>query len=101
MVEVSLPDASDLPQIDDILIPDARVCFTGTAVVDGKIYEREEMEMLAYDHGLQVAPRVSKTRCCALIAADLATQSGKARKATELDKLIFSAEAFIRWIEKR
>ncbi|WP_279075289.1 AAA family ATPase [Alloscardovia omnicolens] len=98
-VHVDLPEASDEPQMEDILQPGARVCFTGTAIVDGILYERPEMEDLALAAGLAVAPSVSKTRCDALVAADIATQSGKARKAAEFGKPIFSAEEFVHWAD--
>ena len=98
-VHVDLPEASDEPQMEDILQPGARVCFTGTAIVDGILYERPEMEDLALTAGLAVTPSVSKTRCDALVAADIATQSGKARKAAEFGKPIFSAEEFVHWAD--
>ncbi|WQD12528.1 MAG: hypothetical protein U1U88_000506 [Lawsonella clevelandensis] len=57
--------------------------FTGSVFNNGREWRREDMEKLAKEHGLVVAPQVSKTRCDVLIAADVATQSGKARKAAQ------------------
>lgn len=74
-----------------------RVCFTGTAVCDGEVWSREQMENLAHTCGLAVAPSVSKTRCDVLIAADVTSMSGKARNAAKWGKPVYSADEFISW----
>lgn len=85
-------------QIHDVLQPETRICFTGTtAAPDGRIMAREDMNELARFHGLVPVANVSKTRCDVLIVAEVGTQSGKARKAVEFGKPVFSAEEFFAW----
>lgn len=93
-VEISHQEPA-LTDINTYLRQKTRICFTGTAYVDGKIYSREEMESLASEVGLTPVANVSKTRCDILVAADLATLSGKAKKAREFGKPIFSAAEFL------
>lgn len=72
-----------------------RVCFTGTVVVDGRSWSREDMEALAARCGMQ--PLASVTKACDLVvAADPATTSGKAKKARERGLPVISAEEFLR-----
>ena len=47
--------------------------------------------------GLRAVGSVTKTRCEVLVAADLATQSSKARKAAEWGKPVYSVAEFLRW----
>ena len=82
-----------------VLVPGARVCFTGTAEDgDGRVVAREDMERLAVAAGLAAVPSVTKTRCEALITAEVGSQSGKARKAREWGKPVFSAAEFLAWL---
>lgn len=82
-----------------ILEPGSRVCFTGSAVgVDGQPLERSDLEALALQAGLVPVSGVSKTRCDALIAADPASMSGKAKKARELGKPVYSVGQFLDWL---
>ena len=82
-----------------VLVPGARVCFTGTAEDgDGRVVAREDMERLAVAAGLAAVPSVTKTRCEVLITAEVGSQSGKARKAREWDKPVFSAAEFLAWL---
>lgn len=55
------------------------------------------MEVLASQMGLAPVPSVTKSRCEVLVAAELGTQSGKAKKASAYDKPILSAEQFFEW----
>lgn len=64
-----IPDITELPSVNGIEL-DARVCFTGTAVVDGRHYERDELEHLATQAGLQPVGSVTKKGCDLLVAAD-------------------------------
>ena len=85
--------------IAGVLVPGARVCFTGTAEDgDGRVVAREEMERLAVAAGLAAVPSVTKTRCEVLITAEVGSQSGKARKAREWGKPVFSAAEFLAWL---
>ncbi|MDO9485384.1 MAG: AAA family ATPase [Actinomycetota bacterium] len=75
-----------------------RVCFTGTAVdSSGVVLDRKELESLAQGAGLVPVGAVSKTRCDAVIAADPASMSGKAKKARELGKPVLSVDQFLHW----
>jgi ATP-dependent DNA helicase PIF1 len=85
--------------IGAVLVPGARVCFTGTAQdASGRIVERDEMERLASRAGLAPVKSVTKTRCEVLVTAEAGTQSGKARKAQEYGKPVFSADEFFTWL---
>jgi ATP-dependent DNA helicase PIF1 len=84
------------------LVPGARICFTGTAQdATGRIVERDEMERLAQKAGLAPVKSVTKTRCEVLVTAEAGTQSGKARKAQEYGKPVFSADEFFAWLAGR
>ena len=88
--------------IDAVLIPGARICFTGTAQnAAGRVVERDEMERLAQTAGLAPVKSVTKTRCEVLVTAEAGSQSGKARKAQELGKPVFSADDFFAWLAGR
>ncbi|TDE02020.1 AAA family ATPase [Jiangella asiatica] len=90
---------SDGPGIDAVLAAGARVCFTGTArSPDGRTVDREEMKATAAARGLVPVDSVTKTKCDALVVAELGTQSGKARKAKDLGKPVFSADEFFAWL---
>jgi NAD-dependent DNA ligase len=84
--------------IDSVLTPGVRICFTGTAQDGtGRIVERWEMEQLAAAAGLTPVKSVTKTRCEVLVTAEAGTQSGKARKAQEYGKPVFTADEFLAW----
>lgn len=88
--------------IVDVLVPGARICFTGTAQDGaGRIVERWEMENLAESAGLKPVKTVSKTRCEVLVTAEAGSQSGKARKASEYGKPVFTAAEFLTWAAAR
>jgi ATP-dependent DNA helicase PIF1 len=85
--------------ISAVLIPGARICFTGTAQdATGRIVERDEMERLAQKAGLAPVKSVTKTRCEVLVTAEAGSQSGKARKAQEYGKPVVSADEFLAWL---
>ena len=87
--------------IDVVLVPGARICFTGTAQDDaGRVIERWEMEELASSAGLKPVKTVSKTRCEVLVTAEAGSQSGKARKASEYGKPVFTADEFLAWTRR-
>ena len=87
--------------IDSVLTPGARVCFTGTALSpSGRTVAKTELKDMAFSCGLVYVESVTKTKCEALVVAEVGTQSGKARKAMELGKPIFSANEFFAWLAK-
>ncbi|PEG40951.1 AAA family ATPase [Mycolicibacterium agri] len=88
--------------IADVLVPGARICFTGTAQDSaGRVIERWEMENLAASMGLKPVASVTKTRCEVLVTAEAGSQSGKARKALEYGKAVFTADEFLAWAASR
>lgn len=68
---------------DGVLIErGARVCFTGSATnPDGSKLDRGTLEFMADEMGLVPVSDVSKRGCDLVVAADPASQSGKAKKA--------------------
>lgn len=72
-----------------------RVCFTGEPIVDGRVYSREELCALASRHGLSPVDSLTKKGCDLLVAADLSSMSGKARKARGWGMPVISAEDFL------
>lgn len=56
------------------------VCFTGEALIDGEVVDRQVLAAKALAVGLEPVPSVTKATQL-LVAADPATQSGKAAKA--------------------
>lgn len=99
IVDESLESAVVGADIGSALVSGARVCFTGTAEDDaGRTVDRDEMIDLAARAGLVPVPSVTKTRCDVLITAEVGSQSGKARKAREWGKPVFSAAEFLAWV---
>lgn len=99
---VSAAASLEQHDISTALVPGARICFTGTAQdPSGRIVEREEMERLAAAAGLRPVKTVTKTRCEVLVTAEAGSQSGKARKAVEYGKPVFSADQFFAWVDSR
>ena len=91
----------ELDDIGSVLTPGVRICFTGTVQDSaGQIMERWEMEQLAASAGLKPVQSVTKTRCEVLVTAEAGTQSGKARKAQEYGKPVFTADEFLEWAAK-
>ncbi|MCW2556574.1 MAG: ATPase [Mycobacterium sp.] len=99
IIDESVAAALVADDIAAILVPGARVCFTGTAEdAQGRIVDRDEMQRMAAAAGLVPVPSVTKTRCEILITAEVGSQSGKARKALEWGKPVFSAAEFFAWL---
>ena len=76
------------------LQPGMNVCFTGTVVVDGTRVDRELLEKIATQAGMQPLKSVTK-KCDLLVAADPLSQSGKARTARTRGIPIISVEDFL------
>ncbi|WP_395311030.1 AAA family ATPase [Mycobacterium sp. AMU20-3851] len=101
ILDDNLDSANAGADITSVLVPGARICFTGTALDEaGREVPREEMMRLAEAGGLAPVKTVTKTRCEVLVTAEVGTQSGKARKAHELGKPVFSAEDFLMWASR-
>lgn len=93
--------AAARPLPDQVLRPGTRVCFTGTALAasSGSEVSRERMEALARQAGLTPVKNVSRTRCDALVVAEMGTQSRKAQAAREFGKPILLAADFLAWTQ--
>lgn len=79
-----------------------RVCFTGTAVDgDGNHLERSTLENMAASVGLQPVNGVSRKSCDLLVTADVASSSGKARKARDLGIPIMQVGEFLEIIQNQ
>ncbi len=53
---------------------------------------------MAKSAGLAPVASVTKTRCELLVTAEAGSQSGKARKAQEYGKPVFTADEFLSWV---
>lgn len=100
-VSVKRVRAGDAPPAAAVLSPGVRICFTGTAMLNGVVYEREEMEEIAWAAGFHPVNNVTKTRCDCLVAADVATMSNKAKNAARWGKPVISAEDFLHFVNGR
>jgi len=89
--DVAIPERTSVPVAHSIS-DGSRVCFTGTA-------DKARLEALAKHAGLQPVLNVSKKGCDVLVAADVATSSGKARNAKKWGIPVISAEEFLDRIE--
>ncbi|MCY4176521.1 MAG: exonuclease domain-containing protein [Acidimicrobiaceae bacterium] len=78
----------------DSLTPGTKICFTGSAVIDGKPIARPELEQMARGAGLEVSNYVSR-RCGLVVAADPMSRSGKARRARELGLPVVAVSDFL------
>ncbi|WP_423917874.1 exonuclease domain-containing protein [Candidatus Poriferisodalis sp.] len=92
--EAPIPDVTDLPSVNGIDVG-ARVCFTGTAVVDSRHFDKDELEHLATRAGLQPVGSVTKKNCDLLVAADASSLSGKAKKARQYQIPIMEVADFL------
>ncbi len=59
------------------------------------------MERMAASAGLVPVGSVTKTRCEVLVTAEAGTQSGKARKAQDYGKPVFTVDEFLGWLARR
>lgn len=76
--------------------PGLRVCFTGAATTsDGSPLQRQLLERIARDLGLEPVDRLTKKSCDLLVAADPSSQSGKACKARGYGIPICSVDDFL------
>ena len=73
-----------------------RVCFTGTACgPNGEELKREDLEVYAAKLGLQPVESFTKSGCDLLVAQDINSQSGKAKRARNYGKEIISIDEFL------
>lgn len=67
-----------------------------TRTMYGRAFGRDELEALAARQGLVPVSSVTKKACDLLVCADLATSSGKAKKARQYGIAMMSVEEFLR-----
>ena len=91
--EPPIPEVTELPSAGAIELG-TRVCFTGSAIVDGAQVGRKTMEEVAADAGLDPVSRVTKSACDLLVAADPASSSGKTKAARRWDIPVISTAEF-------
>lgn len=96
-LQVSIPDGPQPIQAnEDNLSVGKRVCFTGEASgFSGTAIDRGDLEALAAKVGLHPVRDVTKKGCDLLVAADVSSMSGKAKKAKEWGIPVISVEKFI------
>ena len=92
--DVDIPEVSGTPCGPSALSPGARVCFTGTAVIDGEAVLRHEIEETAALAGLQPVEGVTR-QCDLLVCADTSSMSKKAKKARSYGIPIMSFDDFV------
>lgn len=63
----------------------------------GKTWGRDDLRVLARKAGLVPVQGVTKKGCDVLVAADLASASGKARAARHYGKPVVSVADFLAW----
>ena len=80
LADVPLPEVTRVP-VASSLRQGMHVCFTGEATVKGRSIGRQVLERHAACAGLQPVRSVTKKGCDLVIAADLSSQSAKARTA--------------------
>ena len=97
--DLPIPDVTDLPPGSG-LRADMRVCFTGSAIVQGVPITRGFLETTAAQAGMQPVGSVTKKNCDVVVAADSSSQSGKARKARKYGIPVVSVEGFLSALEK-
>lgn len=97
------PELETMSQVEiaAVFIDGARVCFTGTVMIGGRTYARADMEEFARSAGYAPVANVTKTRCDVLVVAEAGTQSGKAKKAIEYGKPIFTASEFFEFLGQK
>jgi hypothetical protein len=82
----------------DVLVPGARICFSGTVASPAVgQWTKEELHRLAEDRGLAPVETLTKTRSDVLVVAEAGSQSGKAKKAAQWEKPVLTAEQFLEW----
>jgi hypothetical protein len=102
IVDTSIELALSGADITSVLVPGARICFTGTAKdAAGRVLSRDEIEDIATAAGLTPVKSVTKTRCDVLVTAEEGSQSGKAGKAHEFGKPVYCADEFFAWADGR
>lgn len=100
LADVDIPAPDPVAGMKDIAQGD-RICFTGKALVDGRTWDRDDLQAVARRVGLAPVANVSKKGCDVLVAADVASASVKARAARRWGKPVVSVADFLAWAAAR
>ncbi|MCG7310744.1 AAA family ATPase [Brachybacterium sp. ACRRE] len=86
---------------DAVLVPGARVCFSGTvdSATHGRL-DKGALEDRARRCGLVPVPTLTKTKTDVLVVAESGSQSTKAKNAARWAKPVIAADEFLDWVEK-
>lgn len=83
----------------DVLVPGARVCFSGTVHSPRHGFlEKDQLHAMAEARGLVPVPTLTKTRTDVLVVAEAGSQSTKAKNAAKWEKPVLTAEEFLEWV---
>lgn len=93
-VDAEIPEPSRQTEVGQ-LAPGMRICFTGEAVVDGRLWKRPDLWEIARRNNCEPVKSVTRKKCDLLVAADISSASGKARKARQYGKPIISVTDFL------
>ncbi len=94
IVDVAIPQVTELPHVSSPRIG-MRVCFTGSAIVEGTPIPRDYLEKTAAQAGMQPVGSVTRKNCDLLVAADSSSRSGKTRKARDYGIPVMTVEEFL------
>ena len=94
IADVAIPQVTELPPVSSLRIG-MRVCFTGSAIVEGKPIARDFLEKTAAQAGMQPVGSVTRKNCDLLVAADSSSRSGKTRKARDYGIPVMTVEEFL------
>lgn len=86
---------------DTVLIPGARVCFSGSvqSPAHGQV-DKSELHELAAARGLTPVDTLTKSKTDVLVVAEIGSQSRKAQDAAKWDKPVIGAEEFLTWAKQ-
>ena len=99
IADVAIPQVTELPPVSSLRIG-MRVCFTGSAIVEGKPIARDFLEKTAAQAGMQPVGSVTRKNCDLLVAADSSSRSGKTRKARDYGIPVMTVEEFLTAAER-
>src|SRR5699024_7211349 len=82
-----------------VLVPGAKVCFSGTVRSPQRGWlGKEDLHSMAEARGLVAVPKLTTVRTDALVVAEAGSQSTKAKSAARWGKLVLTAEEFLEWV---
>lgn len=99
-----LPEDFEPPErldIDTVLRPGTRICFTGTvnSTLHGPL-TKDDLHDLAARRGLVPVDSMTKTKTDVLVVAEAGSQSRKARDADKWKKPVITAADFLDWAHR-